>query len=108
METAEQARQGHVSKHNRHAVGSATRSGGPGEGDRSRGHQVAEEDTSWCAGHAAVRGVAAGRQDPGRTCGPSPGVSSLLKPNSLSFFPCCNLRKGLFPSPPPIVLCSPS
>lgn len=45
MDTAEQARQGHVSKHNRHALGNATRSGGPGEGDRSREHQVAEEDT---------------------------------------------------------------
>lgn len=45
MDTAEQARQGHVSKHIRHAVGSATRSGGPGEGDRRREHQVAKEDT---------------------------------------------------------------
>lgn len=45
MDTAEQARQGHVSKHDHHAVGSATRSGGPGEGDKSREHQVAEQDT---------------------------------------------------------------
>lgn len=41
VDTAEQARQGHVSKHSRHAVLSATRNGGPGEGDQSREHQVA-------------------------------------------------------------------
>lgn len=44
VDTAEQARQGHVSKHSRHAVLSATRNGGPGEGDKSGEHQVAEED----------------------------------------------------------------
>lgn len=44
-DVAGQARQGHVSKHSRHAVGSATCSlGCPGEGDGNREHLVTEVD----------------------------------------------------------------
>lgn len=64
----------------------------------SREHQV----TRGCVGRTAERGgckALAGRRDPRRTCGPSPGVSSLLKPAVLLSFPVAvveyksNLRK---------------
>lgn len=112
MDTAEQARQGHVSKHNRHAVGSATRNGDSGEGDRSREHQVAPAGhrmKGWAHGRTWDCSWQAGSREDLRT---QPRGLQSVETGNLSFFPCCNLRKGrahptLTPTPRSS-LCSPS